>query len=87
MAVGPDGQVQAVPRPWSRYPRAVLIRTPPGLLNGRGADPGGVRVVVVGAVGIPEIAAGLVEGRLRRVPGLGLEAVAHDGAVGAVEVV
>ena len=58
-----------------------------GVVEGRGADAGGVGVVVVGAVGEPGLATGLVEGRLRRMPCLRLETVADDGAVGAVEVV
>ena len=84
VAVGADGEVQAV---------AGLVQVAQGgahahaagVVEGRGADARRVGVVVVGAVGESRLAAGLVEGRLGRVPGIGLEPVTDDRAVGAMK--
>ena len=86
VAVGADGEIEAMAR-LVQVAQGGAHAHAAGVVEGSRADAGGVGVVVVRAVGKPRLAAGGVECVLCRVPGLRLEAVAHDGAVGAVEIV
>ena len=86
VAIGADGQVEPVPG-LVEVAQGGAHAHPAGVVEGSGPDAGGVGVVMVRTVGETGLPAGGVERRLGRVPGLGLEAVTHDGAFGAVEVV
>ena len=85
-AVGADGQVEAV----TGHVEVAQGGAPTdavGVIEGRGADAGGIRAVVVVGMGEAVGAGGVVESGLSREPLLALETAGDDGAVVAVEVV
>ena len=84
--VATDLQVRARPNLGGQVAEGGAPADAAGVVQGQGADAGGVRVVVVGAVGLAPVAQGVVEGLLLGGAGLVTEAVHGDRPLGAVEV-
>ena len=85
-AVGSDGEVEAMARRVDVAERGAPADAV-GVVEGVGADAGGVGVVVVGVGGEARVEAGVVEGYLVGEQVFELVAAGDDGAVAAVEVV
>ena len=85
-AVGADGEVEAMARGVDVAERGTPADAV-GVVEGVGADAGGVGVVVVGVGGEAGVDAGVVEGNLVGQQVFELVALGDDGAVAAVEVV